>query len=110
MISGLTLVFVNVTDLTIISAFASSTFLMVFAAVNLAAFRLRERIRIRGWIPLAGLVSTLTSLLVLLVYLARHDARALMWLGIFYVGTVLMELLFCRRAIIPLPSLLRSGQ
>lgn len=34
-ITGLTLIFVNTTDLTIISSFASSTFLLIFSAISL---------------------------------------------------------------------------
>lgn len=99
-ISGLTLLFVNIADLTIISSFASFTFLVIFAAVNAAAYRLRHTIRINGAIPLLGLVLTLLSLGVLTTYLAQHDPQGLMWIGIFYAGIVVFELIFSERALI----------
>lgn len=42
----LTLLFVNTTNLVIISSLASSTFLLIFAAINLSAIRLRKKIGI----------------------------------------------------------------
>jgi len=99
-ISVLTLVFVNVADLTVISSFASSTFLLVFAAVNAAGYRLHHNIGLRGWIPALGMGLTLLSWVVLIGYLAHHDARGLVWLGIFYGGIVVLEFVFSRRALI----------
>ncbi len=99
-ISGLTLFFVNISNLTIISSFASLTFLLIFAAVNAAAFKLRDRINIAGWLPGAGFVLSLSAWAVLLGYLKRHDPQGLMWLGSFYVGIVILELIFSKRSII----------
>ncbi len=99
-ITALTLFFVNVADLTIISSFASSTFLVIFAAVNAAAYRLRHTIGIRAWIPGLGFVLTLVALGVLLAYLAQHDMRGLTWLGIFYASVAAAELVFSRRSLL----------
>lgn len=99
-ITALTLFFVNVADLTIISSFASSTFLMIFAAVNAAAYRLRRTIGIRAWIPGLGVVLTSMSLVVLLAYLAQHDVRGLVWLSVFYVSVAAAELIFSRRSLV----------
>lgn len=97
-ISVLTLIFVNVADLTLISSFASSTFLVIFAAVNAAAYRLRRVINIRAWIPAAGVLLTSVSLGVLLAYLAQNDKRGLAWLSVFYVSVIAIELIFSRRS------------
>ncbi len=96
-ITGVTLVFVNSADLTIISSFASSTFLMIFSAINLSAWRLREQIGIKPWVPLLGLILSLMSWLALGVYLWQHDGDTLVWLGVFYAGVVVAELLFSQR-------------
>ena len=96
-ITAITLVFVNSADLAIISSFASSTFLMIFAAINLSAWRLRRRIGIRSWAPLSGLFLSLLSWLALVGYLWLHDGETLIWLGLFYGGVVVAELLFSAR-------------
>jgi len=98
-ISLLTVGFVNLADLTIISSFASSTFLLIFAAVNAAAYRLRKKIGLQAWTPALGLLLTLASWGVLLSYLAQHDMHGLAWLAIFYASITAVELLFSRRAI-----------
>jgi len=51
-IAAITILFVNTSKLTIISAFSSSTFLLIFAAINLSAFRLRKRLDATVLIPL----------------------------------------------------------
>jgi amino acid transporter len=56
-ITAVAVLFVNTMDLTIISSFASSTFLLVFASVNLAAFRLRKRIGIHPVPPLLAMTA-----------------------------------------------------
>lgn len=98
-ITALTLLFVNTTDLTIISSFASSTFLLIFAAINLSAIRLRKRIGINTGIPLAGLTLTLASWLVLLFYLYKTNWKALQWMGGFYLCVIVLELFFSERKI-----------
>ncbi len=96
-ITAITLVFVNSADLAIISSFASSTFLMIFAAINLSAWRLRKQIDIRAWVPLSGLLLSLASWMALGGYLWMHDGETLIWLGLFYGGVVVAELLFSQR-------------
>ncbi len=96
-ISVVTLVFVNSADLTIISSFASSTFLLIFAAIHLSAWRLRKRIVIRPWIPILGGVLSFGSWLGLIIHLWQDDSQTLIWLGLFYGGVILAELLFSQR-------------
>ena len=95
--TGLTIVFVNLTDLTIISSFASSTFLLIFAAINLSALRLHHHIGVGiGW-ALTGLVCSLASWLTLLVYLYRSSRTGLYWIGGLYFAVFCAEFLFSRR-------------
>ena len=99
-ITALTLLFVNITDLTIISSFASSTFLLIFAAINLSAIRLRNRIGINVVIPLAGLLFSFASWIVLFVYLYRTDLKGLAWIGTFYLIVIVAELGFSKRRLL----------
>lgn len=99
-ITAITLVFVNSSDLAIISSFASSTFLMIFAAINFSAWRLREQIGIQQWAPLTGLVLSLSSWIALGVYLWRQGGGTLIWLGLFYGIVAAAELWFSRRRLL----------
>ncbi len=99
-ITVVTLVFVNTTDLTIISSFASSTFLLTFVSINAAAIRLRDRIGINPLIPLVGLFLSGASWLVLFVYLWQTNFKALSWIGGFYLAVMAAELMFSQRCLI----------
>ncbi len=96
-ICGVTLLFVNMGNLAVISSFASSTFLLIFASINFAAFRLRHRIKITPWVPMLGLLFCLFSWLILCVYLLQHDHQSLFWMTVFYLGVILFEYLFSQR-------------
>ena len=99
-ITVVTLVFVNTANLTLISSFASATFLLIFSAINLSAFRLRDQIGISAVSTLAGLFLSLASLLGLLVYLGRDDPTALIKLALIYSAVVLAELAFSQRRVL----------
>ncbi|GBD97571.1 inner membrane transport protein YbaT [bacterium BMS3Abin06] len=99
-ITAVTILFVNTSDLTIISAFASSTFLLIFASINLSAFRLRRRIGIGAKMPLTGFALTTASWMVLIVYLWQTSRRSLFWICIFYLGVITTELLFSERKVL----------
>lgn len=60
---------VNLADLTVISSFASSTILLIFSGVTLAALRLHGRIGIHPAGPSCALVLSLGSWLVPCGYL-----------------------------------------
>lgn len=98
-ITFVTLVFVNVANLQIIAAFASSTFLLLFALVNAAAFKLRHQIGLLGLWPMLGLVGALAAWVMLLIDLYHHQQETLWWLLIFYVAVASVELLFSQRRI-----------
>ena len=99
-ISLVTLVFVNIADLTIISSFASSTFLLIFIAINLSAIRLSKTIKANVWAPGLGMLLAGASWVVLMGYLWRHDPKSLLQIGVFYVIVVVAELIFSKRALI----------
>ncbi len=92
-----TLVFVNLANLTIISSFASSTFLLVFAAINLSAVVLRDKTGGNAWMPLTGLLLSLASWLALMAYLWNSHRESLYWTGMIYLAVVLAELVFSKR-------------
>jgi len=96
-ITIMTLLFVNTTDLTIISSFASSTFLLLFTAINLSAIRLRRRIGIGIVIPLSGLLLSVSSWIVLCIYLYRSYRSGLIWIGAIYLSVIVAELFFSER-------------
>jgi len=98
-ITCLTLVFVNLGDLGIISSFASSTFLLIFALINLSAWRLRRQISGSSLLPLAGLASSFFAWLALIAYLWKTSIENLIWIGVIYLTVIIAELLICRRCL-----------
>jgi len=103
-LTAVTLVFVNLADLGVISRFASATFLLIFAAVNLSAFRLRKRIGIGMWMPLLGGLGCLASWGVLMAYMGKHDPRSLKWLLLSYLAIAAAEFLFSERRLFLRPA------
>ncbi len=99
-ITAFTIVFVNIADLTIISSFASSTFLLIFTAINLSALKIHQKIEIAIWLPLLGFLLTFISWGVLIGYLWQTDTKSLMGLAGAYFAIILTELLFSERRLI----------
>ncbi len=99
-ITGVTLFFVNAADLTIISSFASSTFLMIFFAINLSAWRLRKEIAMPPAWPLLAMILSGASWGILLFWLWRDDPHALYWIAAFYLAVAASELLFSQRRLV----------
>ncbi len=93
----ITLAFVNLANLTMISSFASATFLLIFASVNLAAFRLRKKAGLHPLMPLLGLAGCLISWAVLIAYLWRYDGNSLKWMLVAYLAISAAEFLFSER-------------
>jgi hypothetical protein len=98
-ITMMSLIFVNTTDLTKISSFASSTFLLIFAAINLSAFRLRKKIGAKPAISLIGCVLAFSALLILLWHLFKTDKHSLYIIAGMYIVTIVAELVFSERRI-----------
>ena len=76
-----TLLIVNTVDLEGISLMGSAGFLIVFAAVNLAAVRLVGDTRVSVALSLAGAVACAGSLAALVAYAATHIPAQLGVLG-----------------------------
>ena len=76
--AALTLVFANVFDLTSIATMGSAGFLLLFAAVNAANYRLREKTKSNRWMSLLGTVVCLGALGALIwETAARHPLNIL---------------------------------
>ncbi len=100
-ITGATLAFVNLANLTIISSFASSTFLLIFAAINLSAWRLRHDLSGQGVGALIGMLLALASWMTLMIYLWQSSRESLVWIGLTYCFVIIAELAFSKRRIQP---------
>ncbi|HED08978.1 MAG TPA: amino acid permease, partial [Ignavibacteria bacterium] len=96
-ITGVTIIFVNISNLAIISSFASSTFLLIFIFINLSALKLHKVLGIKRYIPILGFSLALLSWIVLIVYLSKTNFTSFVYLGSFYVVIILMELIFSKR-------------
>ncbi len=99
-ISFLTLIFVNLGNLDIISSFSSATFLIIFASINLAALRLRRQISISLLYPLTGFILCLVSWAVLFGYLWEKKPHCLISIAVSYVVISVAEFLFSKRRIL----------
>ncbi len=99
-ISFVTLLFVNLTNLNIISSFSSSTFLLIFALINLSAWRLRKKLKISQTLPLIGMILSLTSWFALMIYLWQSRPDSLLWIAGIYLSVIGAELLFSQRRFI----------
>ncbi len=95
-----TMAFVNTGNLTVISSFASSTFLLIFAGVNMAAWKLRKRVKVNAFASLLGFLLALVSWGVLMMYLWRSDRQSLLWIGVSYSAIALAEFLFSERRVV----------
>ena len=99
-LTAITLIFVNVADLSLISSFASSTFLLIFVFINYSALRLYREIHGKLIWPLLGMVFSLLSWVILIVYLAQKDRAGLYWIGGFYLAIIIAEIMFSERRFI----------
>ncbi len=97
-ITGVTLVFVNLANLDIISSFASSTFLLIFALINLSAWRLRKKTLGNGLLALTGMLLSLSSWLALIFYLWTTNPNNLIWIGTTYIAVIATEMFVSRHS------------
>ena len=82
------LAFTLIAPLEIISSFASATFLLIFFAINLSAWRLRRRIGLAGIWPLAGAAATAASFLLLMARSYAEAPLSLFCIVGFYAAAV----------------------
>jgi amino acid transporter len=90
-LTALTVAFLLSADLAIIAAFASATFLIIFAGVNISAYRLRQRIGLSAPAPLVGTVLATASLAILLWHMAQSSSATLFWIVGIYASAILIE-------------------
>ncbi len=92
--SMLTLFMANFFDLSSISTIGSAGFLIIFAAVNTANFRLRRKTGSNLWVPLLGVVSCGLAL-GMLVWKTAQDAPKKLYTLVGIVGiSFLIEVLY----------------
>ncbi len=96
-VTAIAVLFVNTMDLTIISSFASSVFLLIFASINLSAFRLRRKIGIHPALPLLGMTACVVSWGVLVGYMFKTAVAGLEWILGAYALILVAELVFSKR-------------
>jgi amino acid transporter len=94
--SGLTLVIANVFDLSGISTMGSSGFLLIFAVVNFANFKLYRKTHGYRWVSLLATTASLAALVILLTQTAHTNSKNL-WIVIVMVGMAFtIELIYKR--------------
>jgi amino acid transporter len=94
--SGLTLVVANLFDLSRISMMGSSGFLLIFATVNVANYRLAAKSGSRGWVSLTGAVVCLAALVVLIVQRATTSPAELLVLVVMVAVSFIIEVVYRR--------------
>jgi amino acid transporter len=87
--AALTLAFANLFDLSRIATIGSAGFLIIFAAVNAANFRLRRNTRSTPLLPVLGVVLCLVAMGALIWETAKLDAPTL-WVLVGLVGAALL--------------------
>lgn len=91
-ISGITFFITNLLDLGSISTSGSAGFLAIFAAVNLACWRTRDKTGAKGWIALSGAAICVLALGALVWDTANRSPYKLFVLAGLAVFPVLIEL------------------
>ena len=95
-VAGLSALLANTVDLTEIATLASAGFLLVFAAVNAAAFRLGSRIGAHRAITAVAALACLGALVVLLWHAAGDSPLAVWLFAAFVLGAAAFEFVLCR--------------
>jgi amino acid transporter len=96
-LTAASLIFALTAPLAIISTFASATFLLIFFAINVSAWRLRRRIGIAGAGPLAGALATGLSFVLLMAHTYADHPRSLAWMAGVYAAAVIVEAVLALR-------------
>ncbi|MEZ6040409.1 MAG: APC family permease [Planctomycetaceae bacterium] len=108
--TGLSLLLANGVDLQAIAIMGSAGFLLIFAAVNAAAFRLATEVSGNRFIPALATLSCFAALVALLSNTYQTDPTALWVFVAMMVGSLLFELIYPRivrrtkRQLVPAPS------
>ncbi len=75
--TGLSLLIANTIELTEIAIIASAGFLLIFAIVNISAFKLRKEINANSFILILAIVFSLSALTLLLQHTYTSDKKAI---------------------------------
>jgi amino acid transporter len=94
--SALTLIVANLFDLSRISMMGSSGFLLIFATVNIANFRLTAKNSSQKWISLLGAVICLIALVALIIQRATTSPAELLVLVIMVAISFIIEAVYRR--------------
>jgi amino acid transporter len=94
--SGLTLVVANIFDLSRISMMGSSGFLLIFAAVNAANFRLATKSDSFRWLSLFGAVVCLAALVILIYQRSTVSPFEILVLVIMVAVSFIIEVVYRR--------------
>ncbi|MCB9914462.1 MAG: amino acid permease [Planctomycetes bacterium] len=94
--AGLSLLLVNLVELEAIAILGSAGFLLVFTAVNAAAFRLSAECGARRWVTGTATLASLAALVALTVHTALESPAALGVLGGMLGAAALFELVYPR--------------
>ena len=94
--SALTMLVANLFDLSRISMMGSSGFLLIFATVNVANFRLAAKNGSRRWISLLGAVICLIALVVLIIQRATTSPAELLVLVVMVAISFIIEAVYRR--------------
>jgi amino acid transporter len=92
----LTLVMANLFDLSSISTMGSSGFLLIFAVVNIANYRLAAKSGSRKWISLLGAIVCLIALVVLIIQRATTAPMELLVLVTMVALSFIIEVTYRR--------------
>jgi amino acid transporter len=97
LLTAAALAFALAAPLEIISTFASATFLLIFFAINLSAWRLRRQIGLAAIWPLTGAAATAASFALLMARSYAEAPRSLLWIAGFYAAALIVELVLTLR-------------
>ncbi len=95
-IAGISLIMANMLSLEAISIAGSSGFLLIFMFVNLAALKLRDKVKIFTPVPLMGALLTFSALVVLLYKIWEINPEQLGVFGGLLLGSMGVEVAYTR--------------
>jgi amino acid transporter len=105
----LTLIVANLFDLSSISMMGSSGFLLIFAAVNIANYRLANKSGSRKWISLLGAIVCIIALVILIIQRATTFPLQLLVLVIMVAISFIIEITYRRITGRTIKSMHRTG-
>jgi amino acid transporter len=88
--------FVLLFPLQSVAMMGSAAFLLVYTAVNLGHYRIRDRTGARGWIIVTSVVLCLTLFVVLSIYIVRHEPTAFIALVVALALSAAFEIAYRR--------------